>query len=534
MTLVSPPAGLKNVVAAGNRYSVECAQQLLRHGGNAVDAAIAAVFVSFVAEPVLTSPFGGGFAVVGGTIPPRAYDFFAKIPGIGLGPIGHQLDFMGIDLSFGPTTQRFHVGRGATAVSLQIPGLLRLHRDHGNLPLKMVILPAIELARNGALISSALLPIVKILEPILRLTTESERLFTSNGRLLTKDDLFRSPDLAHLFELIVAGELDMIYRRLLTTFGPPHGRLTAADFDSLTIPVNQPLTIKLGDWDLALNPPSSCGGLLVAFGLNLLARHDDIDWNDSSEAYRAFFAAIATTALARQTGIDPFSADGGEGLQSQIKAFLSSDHVASWDKSFLSFRAHGLSDGPREMATPGNTTHVSVIDRHGLGCSITTSNGESCGWVVPGFGCLANNFCGEDDLHPHGFHRQPVGTRLISMMAPILALKDGRAVLALGAGGSKRIRSGLLQVIGHYLFRNLPIDQAVDAPRIHVDDGCLFLEERGPCATMPLETKRQLLSRSKRHVAFAEPNMFFGAVHAVTSTHGAGDPRRGGVSAADG
>src|SRR5690606_6928921 len=131
------------------------------------------------------------------------------------------------------------------------------------------------------------------------------------------------------------------------------------------------------------------------------------------------------------------------------REFLSEAHMAPWRQRFLR-AAH---EGPKGLNHPmmdlGGTTHISAVDADGLCCAITSSNGEGCGWVVPGTGALANNFMGEEDLHPGGFHMHPAGRRLTSMMSPTVVLHRGKPDVILGTGGSNRIRTALLQVLVH-------------------------------------------------------------------------------------
>ncbi|MCA1690391.1 MAG: gamma-glutamyltransferase, partial [Actinobacteria bacterium] len=176
----------------------------------------------------------------------------------------------------------------------------------------------------------------------------------------------------------------------------------------------------------------------------------------------------------------------------------------------------------------GSTTHISVLDRHGLACSVTTTLGEGSSMVVPGTGIHVNNIMGEADLNPLGFHRQPPGRRMPSMMAPTVVLHGGRVELVLGSAGSNRIRSALLQTIVGVLDRGLPADAAVRAPRMHFEDGRVYVE--------PGIDARRLERAGHAVTSFRGPSLFFGGVQAVErrgdAITGAGDPRRGGVAVA--
>src|SRR5690606_12819985 len=104
-----------------------------------------------------------------------------------------------------------------------------------------------------------------------------------------------------------------------------------------------------------------------------------------------------------------------------------------------------------ERPGPNNTSHLSVMDADGLAVALTTTAGESAGYVVPGTGYIPNNMLGEEDLHPKGFHTRPAGQRIPTMMTPAMVLQRGRPRLVVGSGGSIRIRSAILQTLSNLL-----------------------------------------------------------------------------------
>jgi gamma-glutamyltranspeptidase/glutathione hydrolase len=136
-----------------------------------------------------------------------------------------------------------------------------------------------------------------------------------------------------------------------------------------------------------------------------------------------------------------------------------------------------------------------------------------------------NNVMGEEDLNPLGFHLHPAGRRMPSMMAPTVVLRDGDVELVLGSAGSNRIRSALLQTIVGVVDRGLSVREAVEAPRVHFEDGTVFAEPG-----LDLDG----LASDARVVRFGALNLFFGGVQAALARDsqltGAGDPRRGGVA----
>jgi gamma-glutamyltranspeptidase/glutathione hydrolase len=175
----------------------------------------------------------------------------------------------------------------------------------------------------------------------------------------------------------------------------------------------------------------------------------------------------------------------------------------------------------------GSTTHVAVLDREGWACSVTSSNGEGAGVIVPGTGIHLNNMLGEQDLNPLGFHRHPPGRRMPSMMSPTAVLREGAPELVLGSAGSNRIRSAILQTILRVVDDGLEAGDAVRAPRVHFEDGVVYAEPG--IDTGPLERGGRAIAR------FRELNLFFGGVQAAARDEhgqfsGGGDPRRGGAA----
>ena len=180
----------------------------------------------------------------------------------------------------------------------------------------------------------------------------------------------------------------------------------------------------------------------------------------------------------------------------------------------------------RVLPAAGGTTHVSVSDRAGNAASLSLSNGEGSGYVVPGTGVMLNNMLGEDDLHPGGFHVQPPGTRVGSMMSPTLVLEGDSVRLVVGSGGSKRIRSAILQVVTGLLDAGLSLRAAVEAPRQHWDGEQLQVEPGIPANVLAALEARWRVNPWK------ERNLYFGGVHAVVpGVEAAADPRREGAAA---
>jgi gamma-glutamyltranspeptidase/glutathione hydrolase len=184
-----------------------------------------------------------------------------------------------------------------------------------------------------------------------------------------------------------------------------------------------------------------------------------------------------------------------------------------------------------EAKGPNNTSHLSVIDSDGLAVSLTTSAGESAGYVVPGTGFIPNNMMGEEDLHPLGFHTRPPGQRIPTMMTPAIVLKNEQPRLVMGSGGSARIRSAIMQVLSNLLDFGLSLQDTVQAARVHIENGVLQCEAGfNEQAVTELEALGYPVNRWQAR------SLYFGGAHSVTRTENgrlvaAGDERRGGATA---
>jgi len=512
----------QGVVAAGDPQTAEAGAELLREGGNAVDAAVAAAFASFVCELPLCSPLGGGVCVLErASHAPVAFDMFARTPGLGLPPGTKPRDFAAVTIDFGAASQVFHVGRASVAVPLALTGLLELHRRWGARPLTEVLAPAIELGRDGYTLGPGVAFVFDILKPIVDRSAECRRLFVDDsGAIATVGARLRNPDLAATLERIARRPADAVrelHEALAREMGPDRGGLiTPEDLAAATIAEQAPVIVDHDGWRLATMPSPSTGGVLVALGLRLL---DGVRRSPFLSREHVLLVAKAQEALLAERD-ETFAERCAD--PALVKALLDDERLAA-------AREHARNN------LLGSTTHISAIDAHGTAIALTLTNGEGSGHVLPGTGMIANNLLGEEDLHPRGFHRDPPGTPLATMMAPTIVSRDGDRI-ALGSGGSNRLRTAILQVlVGLVEHRVSPAD-AVHAPRVHLEiDGATHEPRIAFEATgLADEVVATLVDRYPTAPAiFSAPNLYFGGVHLAMrlggSFAGVGDSRRGGA-----
>ncbi len=197
-------------IAGGEKTTVQSAVDILESGGNAFDAAVGAVFTSMISECNLTGPGGGG-ALLACPVNknPILFDFFVDTPPP---QPNKDLDFFSVSVDFGPSQQEFHIGQGSVAVPGNTAGLLKVHERLGQIPLKTVLEPAIQIARKGVILNGAQGYLFKILEPILTHSGSGKRLFSPKGTILKKGDLFQNPAFANLLEELIKQGSDFFYR----------------------------------------------------------------------------------------------------------------------------------------------------------------------------------------------------------------------------------------------------------------------------------------------------------------------------------
>ncbi|NPA49697.1 MAG: gamma-glutamyltransferase [Thermodesulfobacteria bacterium] len=482
----------KGAVACGNRYTAQAACEAFEAGGNAFDAICAAAFAAGVCEAALTSLGGGGFATIfPSQESPLVYDFFVDTPGKGLSKRPRELDFRTVTVEFPGSSQDFHVGLASVAVPGTLKGILLLHQEKGRLPLKEIVSPAIRFAKEGFEVDAFQAYCFKLLFPIFSLRPETAAIFCPKGRPPQEGEILKNPDLASFLEAIPESIEDFYHgelaQRIAEIMASSGGLLTAEDLNSYQVYKREPLHFEFSRGALFTNPPPSFGGPMVCLSLKLFEEH----FSGGDFLSREHIMALATTL---------------------VEVHDLRERIVREDP----FRALEL----LKVAQKG-TTHISTVDAEGNLAALTMTFGEASGFVVPGTGIILNNIMGEDDLHPRGFFADPPGKRISSMMAPSIAQVRDRKI-ALGSGGSKRIRSAIFEVLVALAHFSLPCEAAVSAPRLHFDGEVLQVEPG-----IPEET----LSDFPYPVNFwPVKDLYFGGVHLVDDHfEGAGDERRAGI-----
>jgi gamma-glutamyltranspeptidase / glutathione hydrolase len=515
---------VRGVVAAGHPLTAEAGAEVLREGGNAVDAAVCAVLASFAVESPLTGFGAGGYMMVhgggarggpagdpaaAGSAATTLIDFFVAAPG--LDGIERGAELVPAPVHFdAETVQTFYVGPASCGAPGTAAGLARALERFGSVPLGDLVGPGVRLAREGAPVNAEQAYILDILAPIHERLPGTRELYAPGGARLREGDVFRFAELAEALERFGAegaapfyrGEVAAAISDFVLAGG---GTLGPKDLASYAPVERTPIRTPFRGAEVLTNPPPSSGGILIAYSLGLLERLGERSGPEQLVA--------AMDAANRLRGTEFAAALYEEGME-----------ASTLDPRGLDLAAADLL---------GSTTHISVLDGDGMCASVTCSNGSGSGVLAPGTGVILNNMLGEEDLNPLGFHRIEPGRRVPSMMAPTVVLRDGEVVLGVGSAGSNRIRSAILQTVVRAVEQGMPVAAAVAAPRLHFEQGLLQAE--------PGIDEEALARLEARGIPVARRpaiNLFFGGVQAVArdpgtgALSGGGDPRRGGAVAA--
>jgi gamma-glutamyltranspeptidase / glutathione hydrolase len=462
-----------NGMAVSNcALATEAGVEILKAGGNAVDAAVAVGFALAVAYPEAGNIGGGGYAVVRMGTTSDALDFRETAPAA-----ASRNMFIGAD---GKPTEDSLVGHRASGVPGSVAGLLALLEKHGTLPRERVMAPAIRLARDGFTV-----------DPIFNASVSQNAeligkfagvgLFLPGGHPPAPGARFVQPDLARTLQAISDRGVDGFYKgtvaeAVVSEMRRGKGTITAADLAAYRPAWRTPLVGSYRGRQLIAMPPSSSGGITVIETLNILEAWKDIaPWNSAMSLHR-LAAALQRAFIDRNSTLgDP--------------AFVTMPLDTLMSKAYARQLQAAI---PRDRATPTallhplasregqNTTNFAVVDRKGNAVVITTTINSLYGsgvWV-PGAGFFLNDQMDDFAVQP-GTPNQfglvqgeanaiAPGKRMLSAMAPTIVLgADGKVMMLVGGRGGPRIISAVVQAILNVIDHRMTLADAIGAPRIH-------------------------------------------------------------------
>jgi gamma-glutamyltranspeptidase / glutathione hydrolase len=531
--LPGPARAYAGAVASPDRYGADTAEEVLRAGGNAVDATVAVAFTLAVTYPGAGNLGGGGFATVYFRGKPYFLDYRERAPAAATS--GMYLDANGAVVPGAST-----VGARAVAVPGTVLGLWQLHHRFGVLPWRRLMQPAIRYARDGFIVSELLSR--QSADTVATLAGRTN--FAAYFGAIKPNTTLRQPELAATLERIAHGGVREFYggetaRLIVAQMARGHGLVTAQDLAAYRAIWRAPLEADWAGYRIITAPPPSSGGIALVALLKMKA------------AIAPLFAGVPLNSpqyvhlLAELE--KPVFADRAEYLGDPD--FYAVPVARLTDDAYLAARARIIStDRPTATAAVSaglqdhhNTTHFSVVDRSGNAVSntFTLNDDFGSGLVVEGAGFLLNNEMDDFSAKPGTPNMYGVvggdanaiapGKTPLSSMTPTILTQNGKVALVIGTPGGSRIFTSVFQVIANWHDFGLPLGEAVGALRVHhqlLPPDTIFEE---PYRQLDPATRQALEARGYRF----ENQGFNGDVEAIEvgarGATAAADPRGTGV-----
>lgn len=470
-----PVRARHGMVVAQERLAVAAGVRTLLAGGGAIDAAVATAFALAVTHPAGGNIGGGGFIVYRPALGEAlAYDFRE------VAPAAADAEMFLVDGAY--DAGRHHNGHLAVGVPGTVAGLYLAWQDHGRLPWRRVVEPAIALARDGFALSHELATSLASVLPSMQRYPASVSAFSNDGEPYDSGDVFRQPDLAQTLGRIAtdgpagfyAGETARLIEREMDANG---GLINRSDLENYSVERREPIRGSYRGYEIITMPPISSGGTALVEMLNILEGYDlraaghgsALNVHRMVEAMRRAYADRA-----RHLGDPAFNP------LMPITRLTSKVYGNTQRRTIDPNRASVSTPDTFEWPTEGGeTTHLSVVDvdRNAVSLTFTLEQSYGSKIVVPGGGFLLNNEMGDFNAGPRLTTASGLigtepnlaapGKRMLSSMTPTILARDGRLAMVTGSPGGRTIINTVLHTILNVVDFEMNIQEAVDAPRFH-------------------------------------------------------------------
>ena len=472
-----PVRGKNGVVSSSSAIASEVGVEILKQGGNAVDAAIATAFTMAVTWPGAGNIGGGGFLIYHGADgESTAFDFREKAPLA-------STKTMYLDENGNVRDRSNHDGLLAVGVPGTVAGMELAHQRFGTLPWEKLLQPAIDLARDGTPITWYLHDSFKRLKPYWDKYPSSAKIFLKeDGSFYEPGDSWKQPDLAATLLRIQKDGKDGFYRgktaRLTAEFMEKNGGIiTLEDLEKYRAIEREPIRGTYRGYEIVSMPPPSSGGVVMVHMLNILEGFDLSEIGHNSALYLHLLTEAMRRAYADRANFLG-DADFNEDLP---VATLTSKELAARQRATIDMDHASASDPARfaQLYESEETTHFSVADKDGnmVAMTYTLEYGYGSKAVVEGAGYLLNNEMGDFNAQPGiTLEDGTIGTianqirpeqRMLSSMSPTVVAEDGVPLFATGSPGGRTIINTTMQTILNVIDHEMNIAEALSAGRIH-------------------------------------------------------------------
>lgn len=467
----------QDMVVTSQHLATKVGLDILKKGGNAIDAAVAVGYALSVVEPCCGNLGGGGFMLIRFKNKPAiALNFREKAP-------IHATAQQYLDEKGHPVANRMRAGYLPVAVPGTVMGLNTALKKYGTLPLKEVLAPAILLAKNGFSLVPGDVSIIQNHWNQLQVEPNVVAILGQHSQPPKAGDRLIQKDLAHTLEEIAKHGTDAFYRgniaNSIVTASQQHGgMLTKQDFLNYTVEIQKPITCNYRGYEVISAPPPSSGGIVLCEILNITAGYplSTLGYHRAQGTHYILEAMRFAYADRNQLGDPNF-------VNNPVKKLLSKQHATDVRKIINPSRVTNsltLETKLTNTHEKPQTTHYSIVDKEGNAVSVTyTLNGYFGSKVIaPNTGFFLNNEMDDFALQPgvpnefqliQGEQNaiQPQ-KRPLSSMAPTIVLKNKQLFMVLGAPGGSTIPTQILETIENVIDYHFKLQQSVNAPRYHM------------------------------------------------------------------
>ena len=468
----------KNAVVSTARYEAsKIGLDILKKGGNAIDAAVGVGFALGVCEPQSSGMGGGGFMIIrfAKTGETKFIDF-REIAAKGVTPDIWDKDSKGEVIS---DDKEF--GGKSIGVPGSVKGFLYALDKYGKLDRKTVIQPSVDLANNGYRVSAIMnMDMTNQLENIKKYPATA-KIYLKNGKPYEVGDILKNPDLAKSMEKVIAGGEKAFYEgemaeAIVKATVAAKGKMTLEDLKNYKIKVVDPVKGNYRGYEIYTAAPPSSGGAHIIQILNILENYDMKNIPAGSTRYYHLLSESMKMAFADRA---KFMGDT-DFVKIPLNGVISKDYAKTLQAQIDENKSKEYKEGDPWKYESNETTHYSIIDKEGNIVAVTfTVNGVfASGVVADGTGILLNNEMDDFDTGWNKANSIQEGKKPLSSMSPTIILKDGKPVASIGGLGAQKIITGITQVIVQMIDYNKDIQEAINFPRIHDSYGEIKYEDR--------------------------------------------------------
>ena len=468
----------KNAVASTARYEAsKIGLDILKKGGNAIDAAVGVGFALGVCEPQSSGMGGGGFMIIrfAKTGETKFIDF-REIAAKGVTPDIWDKDSKGEVIS---DDKEF--GGKSIGVPGSVKGFLYALDKYGKLDRKTVIQPSVDLANNGYRVSAIMnMDMTNQLENIKKYPATA-KIYLKNGKPYEVGDILKNPDLAKSMEKVIAGGEKAFYEgemaeAIVKATVAAKGKMTLEDLKNYKIKVVDPVKGNYRGYEIYTAAPPSSGGAHIIQILNILENYDMKNIPAGSTRYYHLLSESMKMAFADRA---KFMGDT-DFVKIPLNGVISKDYAKTLQAQIDENKSKEYKEGDPWKYESNETTHYSIIDKEGNIVAVTfTVNGVfASGVVADGTGILLNNEMDDFDTGWNKANSIQEGKKPLSSMSPTIILKDGKPLASIGGLGAQKIITGITQVIVQMIDYNKDIQDAINFPRIHDAYGEIKYEDR--------------------------------------------------------